>query len=65
MTKYICIECETDEIEFSDSFNVPIYYIGRGDGLFSIGDPSNPFNVDGHFCGPECASKFIRRKKMK
>ena len=59
-----CPVCNKTYAEFAtDPYGIPLYYIGNGDGTFSLGSPMKPNNADKYFCGPQCASKFIRENK--
>ena len=59
----LCGECKKPYKDFyKDGMGIPFYYIGNGDGTYSVGSPMKPNKADKYFCGPECASKFIRRE---
>lgn len=46
----------------TDLLGIPLYYIGNGNGSFALGSPMKPNEADKYFCGPNCASKFIKRE---
>lgn len=60
----LCGTCGVAYKEWAkDEIGVPLYYIGNGDGTYGLGSPKKPNSADKYFCGPVCASKFMKEQQ--